>query len=204
MRCFILGATGRTGNELVNQALTRGHHVTAFVRSPQNLVNHHERLTVITGDLRRVDQLVPAMVGQDAVFFAVGPSRLGPSTLRGDCARTAIEAMRANDVRRVLVLSSALLFANLGLIATFLRRFVLYDVLPDAGEMERVVKSSGMEWTIVRPVRLTTGAFTARYRVKDGGLPRGGGSICRAAVADFMLVEAENNAHLEKVVGLRA
>src|SRR5215467_6664558 len=35
MRLFILGATGRTGAELVDQALARGHAVTAFVRAPQ-------------------------------------------------------------------------------------------------------------------------------------------------------------------------
>lgn len=39
MRFFILGATGRTGTQLVDLALHNGHSVTAFVRSPQKLPN---------------------------------------------------------------------------------------------------------------------------------------------------------------------
>ncbi|HEY8134182.1 MAG TPA: NAD(P)H-binding protein, partial [Thermoanaerobaculia bacterium] len=37
MRLIILGATGGTGRALLEQARSRGHQVTAFVRSPQKL-----------------------------------------------------------------------------------------------------------------------------------------------------------------------
>ncbi len=59
MRLFILGATGGTGKHLVDLALQRGHHVTAFVRSPQKLPRH-ERLTIVEGD--------PRQSGPSAVF----------------------------------------------------------------------------------------------------------------------------------------
>jgi putative NADH-flavin reductase len=50
MRLFILGATGRTGSLLVEQALTRNYHVTAIVRSPERIGLRNERLTILKGN----------------------------------------------------------------------------------------------------------------------------------------------------------
>jgi len=74
MRLFILGATGRTGAELVEQGLARGHAVTAFVRSPRKIALEHERLTVIEGDPLDAGQLRAALPGHDIVLFALGSS----------------------------------------------------------------------------------------------------------------------------------
>ena len=54
MKLFVIGATGRTGQEIVQQALARGHQVTAFVRSPENITVKSERLTILKG-ARRAD-----------------------------------------------------------------------------------------------------------------------------------------------------
>jgi len=51
MKLFVIGATGGTGREIVQQALERGHHVTAFVRSPETVTLRHERLSVLKGDV---------------------------------------------------------------------------------------------------------------------------------------------------------
>ena len=50
MKLFVIGATGRTGREIVEQALARGHHVTGFVRSPESITSKNERLTVLKGN----------------------------------------------------------------------------------------------------------------------------------------------------------
>ena len=51
MKLFVIGATGRTGEEIVQQALARGHHVTAFVRSPETVTLRHEALGVLKGNV---------------------------------------------------------------------------------------------------------------------------------------------------------
>jgi uncharacterized protein YbjT (DUF2867 family) len=51
MRLLILGATGRTGQELVGQALKREHRVTAFVRTPEKLGAPRAGLRVVQGDV---------------------------------------------------------------------------------------------------------------------------------------------------------
>lgn len=46
MKITILGATGQTGQHLVNQALQQGHTVTAVVRNPGKIAVHHDNLKV--------------------------------------------------------------------------------------------------------------------------------------------------------------
>ena len=67
MKLFVIGATGRTGQEIVQQALARGHQVTAFVRSPENITAKSERLTVLKGNVLDENQLFNAMQNHDAV-----------------------------------------------------------------------------------------------------------------------------------------
>jgi len=57
MKLFVIGATGRTGREIVQQALARGHDVTAFVRSPESITFRNERLTVLKGNTMDENQL---------------------------------------------------------------------------------------------------------------------------------------------------
>jgi len=51
MKLFLIGATGRTGREIVQQALERGHQVTAFVRSPESITLKMSGLPSSTGML---------------------------------------------------------------------------------------------------------------------------------------------------------
>src|SRR5687768_9586023 len=100
MKLFVLGATGRTGSEIVDLALTRGHQVTAFVRSPQKL-SPAGSLTIVRGDPRHAETIAAALPGHDAVLSAIGPhprDALRPSTLVTDCARATVDAMTASGV----------------------------------------------------------------------------------------------------------
>ena len=74
MKLFVIGATGRTGQEIVQQALARGHQVTAFVRSPENITTKSERLTVLKGNVLDENQLFNAMRNHDAVVSTLGPA----------------------------------------------------------------------------------------------------------------------------------
>src|SRR5436309_4769433 len=87
MRLFILGATGGTGRALIDQALERGHRVTAFVRSPQKLGSPREGVTVLQGDPRSVDELRAALPDHDAVLSALG--------LRGPVRQPSSATLRA-------------------------------------------------------------------------------------------------------------
>jgi len=205
MRLFILGATGGTGLQLVDQALKRQHRVTAFVRTPHKLGAPREGLTVIQGDLLNAEAVGAALAGHDAVLSAMGPPGPGRTTIAGDSARATAAAMRATGVRRLLVVGVAVLFDDAGIFARVLRKTLLRNVANDSAEMEVIVKASNLDWTIVRPPRLTNGPLTERYGVVDDHLPLGAGgtaTVSRADVAHFMLDEVEHPAHLQRVVGI--
>jgi putative NADH-flavin reductase len=204
MRLLILGATGGTGHALIPQALERGHEVTAFVRSPGKLGALADRVTVRQGDPLRAAELEAVLPGHDAVLSALGPPGPGPTTILRDGATSTVEAMRAAGPRRLIVVSAAVLFEDLGVLGTLLRRTLLKNVAADSAEMERVVMGSGLDWTIARPPRLTNGAVTGRYRVENEHLPERSAlaSISRADVAHFLLSELERGAHIHHIVGI--
>jgi putative NADH-flavin reductase len=200
MRLFILGATGGTGRQLIDQALARGHQVTAFVRSPEKLAPR-EGLTMQQGDPRDTAALTAAMSGHDAVLSALGPPGPRRSTILPDSARSTMSAMQSTGMRRLLIVSAAILFEDLGLLAALLRRTLLRNVVIGSGEMERIITASDLDWTIVRPPRLTNGKLTARYQIADNRFPPGKRTLSRADVAHFLLDELERGAHVRQIVG---
>ena len=201
LRLLILGATGGTGRALLEQARRKGHLVTAFVRSPDKLAGIGDGVTVRPGDPHSVAELRAALPGHDVVLSTLGAPGPGHSTLLRDCAASTVKAMQEAGVRRLMVVSAAVLFPEAPL-GWLMRRTFLRNVAQDSIEMERVVMASGLDWTIARPPRLTNGPRTGRYRVADGRLPRRGFLISRADVADFMLGELERGEHLRQIVGL--
>jgi putative NADH-flavin reductase len=202
VRIFVLGATGRTGRPLLDQAKERGHDVTAFVRSPDKLAGL-AGVTVRRGDPRNEAELREAIAGHDAVVSALGPVSLGASTILGDAARATVAAMKEAGPKRLLVVSAAMLFDDAGMFAAFLRRTFLRNVAKDSLGMEAHVTASHLDWTIVRPPRLTTGPLTSKYVVADGAMPKDGTFVTsRADVACFLLDELERPAHVRKIVGM--
>jgi putative NADH-flavin reductase len=205
MRLFVLGATGGIGRQLVDQSLQRRHHVTAFVRSPQNLGTPRNGLTVIQGDVRDAGAMSAALAGHDAVLSTLGPPGPAPNTITSESARATVKAMQTTGVHRILVVGVAALFPDIGVFGRLLRSTLLRNVADDSAEMERIVKASGLDWTIVRPPRLTNGPRRERYGLAVDHLPDGAGgnaTVSRADVAHFMLNELEHRAHILQVVGI--
>jgi hypothetical protein len=67
--------------------------------------------------------------------------------------------------------------------------------------MEEIVQTSGLDWTIARPPRLTQEQYTT-YRSREGAAPKMGFTVSRKAVAAFMLDAIEQQKHFHKIVGI--
>jgi putative NADH-flavin reductase len=72
LNVLVFGATGGTGRRLVEQALKRGHRVTAFARDPAKIQVKHDNLRVAKGDILQPDTVAASVAGQDAVLSALG------------------------------------------------------------------------------------------------------------------------------------
>jgi putative NADH-flavin reductase len=205
MKLVVLGATGGTGLEIVRRAVEQGHSVTAFVRSAERLTPFRDRITVRQGDLLNSNELAEAIRDHEAVLSGFGP-RLPISKTDEDLlhrfALTLTTAMRHAGVGRVVVESTAFLFKDSLVPPTYLfGRLFFSGVVVDASAMEQVLRKSELDWTIVRPPKLTDKPYTGRYRVREGHLPHFGFSISRADVADCFIKAVEDPATIGKVLG---
>ena len=206
MKLLVLGATGGTGLEIVRQATQRGHHITAFVRSPEKLKPFNGRINLEQGNLLDSIQLEKVIQDHDAVLSAFGPrvpvSRTDSHLLQ-QFATALTQAMLHTAVRRVVVESVAFLFKEAIIPpAYFLGRLFFPGMVADASAMENVFEESGLDWTMARPPELTDKPYTGKYRVREGRLPLFGFRISRADVADFMLTAVEDRCLIGKVIGL--
>ena len=203
MRLFILGATGRTGIELVDLALAHGHSVTVFVRSPQKVTRRDERLSVIKGDPHHDDELAYALAGHDAVLSTLGPrprEAFTKTTLLEECAGATVAAMAAVGLRRLLIVSSAMLFP-LNSPLFVLSRLIIRPHFRDLRAMEALVTASPLDWTIARPPRLVSRRDEGFEAIEDG-LPRRSLVLSWRALAAFMIGAVEGERHRRKIVGL--
>lgn len=205
MRLLLLGATGRLGGHVLNEALARGHAVTAVVRSPPSLTVTHPRLTVLQGNVRDAEAIAHAMPGHDAVVTTLGAKRAGetPDMLE-IAARHVVAAMTAAGVPRVIVLASAGILQR---DAETLRRDAPgYPAAFREGSgahlaAYRHYEASDLAYTILCPPELEPGP-AGPYEVMVDYLPEGPKRIAMASAAGFMIDALEQGLYLRQRVGL--
>ncbi len=204
---LVIGATGGTGREIVQQALAQGHKVTAFVRDPARLQIEHENLRVAQGDVMNYASVEAAMQGQDAVLCALGHKQFfRPTKILSEGTRHILHAMQVGKVPRIVVESSLGVCdaaGRLGLLATFLMvPLILPFYFWDRRRQERLVMHSEPDWIIVRPSVLTNGRRRGEYQHGNVGsyiLPT---RISRADVASFMLRQLHSDTYLGGAPGI--
>jgi putative NADH-flavin reductase len=208
MNVVVFGATGGTGRELVKQALGHAHTVRAFVRNPDRLKVIHHRLEVVQGDIGDKKAVADAIRGQDAVLSALGVNERKPNTILSDGVRNILASMKKQKVRRLLFVSSLGVGDSKGQLGVIYNWIVLpallKNIFADKEKAEELIRESkGIDWTIVRPGRLTDGRLTAKYDAgPDAGKKRWFPKVSRADVADFMLHSLERNEQIGQTPGI--
>ena len=205
MRLLILGGTGKTGNALITQALNAGHHVTVFGRSPLNGFETRSNLKSLVGNPMRPQELDAVTPDHDAVLSVLGTRGLGPTTVLVDGAGSAIAAMHAGKVKRLVILSSSLVDLEAGFFTGIASRTLFRHTANDQNKMEKLVTGSDLEWTIFRPARTTNGALTRHAEVITGNEPGKSNSraVSRQDVAQRMLEAVESRNYVRQTVWLR-
>lgn len=177
MKVAVFGAAGRTGVEVVREALARGHEVTAVVRNPDAVTN--KDVTVAVADVHDQDQVNAAVAGVDAVVSALGGKPRQPTTVYSDGIANITQGMRAAGVRRLLTLSSGGL--ELGphvpwaqrVVSGLVVKLMFKEVHADMAKMEAYLRQvDDLDWTIVRVPTLTDKAATSKYRVSEAPLDK--------------------------------
>ena len=199
MKLVVFGPTGKSGEQIVEQALSAGHEVTAFARQPAAVTIKHPNLKVVEGDALDGAKVSEAIAGQDAVLYAIGINRRSTMTVCAESMRNIIAAMKEHGVRRLVVLSAyaASETKDTALYSKMLRALIGKRV-EDKDRMEELVRASNLDWVLVRPPLLTNGARRSRYRTGTDLPIKLFSSVSRADVAEFMLKQLTDDTYLRQ------
>jgi putative NADH-flavin reductase len=197
MKLAILGASGRTGRLIVEQALARGDEVRALVRSPAKLGLSHPRLEFVQGDATDADAVRRLVQGCDAVVSALGPVGRGTDI----CSVAARNVIAAGTPRYVAISGAGIDVPGDkkdlgGRIGSFFVRTLLPAAFRDKVREHALLEQSTLAWTLVRAPRLMDKPGTGQPRVSLERSP--GNSVSRAALAGFVLRCLEDDSLVRK------
>ena len=219
MKLALFGATGRVGREVLSQALAAGHAVTAVVRNPSKLSADVE---VVRQDLASPDVavLAAALGDVDAVISTIGPNRAAQAGIVARATAAITHAMADAGVRRLVVISAA----PVGVVPSthrphpprydpgddLLMRYLLSPLIrrlfgrhyTDLAAMEDLLRDGTLDWTAIRPPRLTNGPLTGTYRTAIDRNVRHGLTISRPDVAHLMLTVLQQPQAVRHSVGI--
>ena len=196
----VLGASGRTGRLVVEQALAAGYSVTALVRSAEKLTLRHRKLRVVVGDATDPSALSRAFEGAEAIISALG-SR---GSVIADSSRALVAAARQAGVGRVVILSSWLVQQDhMPALTRVLTGIAMGSVIRDKAAGEELIRHSDLDWTIVYPSVLTDGPAVGSVAVLLDDATRGiSERISRADVAAWLVQAATEHQHSGQRVGI--
>ncbi|MBW0101627.1 NAD(P)-dependent oxidoreductase [Pseudonocardia sp. KRD291] len=194
----VFGPNGATGRVIVEEALRAGHSVTAAVRRPELFMKDEPddvaRPQIARADVRDLESVRSAIAGHDAVVSAIGPAGARAKGLYSAAAHNLVTAMSDHGPRRLVVLSSAGARRDdphHALVYRILARTVMNELYSDMRAMEDILRTSTLDWTVVRPGQIVDEPAGA-YEVLDGLTPKGNPSIPRSDLARFVVSQVDN------------
>lgn len=209
MRILLLGATGRTGKLLLEQALDHGHIVHVLVRDKEQIPIHRYNLIVFEGTPVDKTALDKAMQGCEAIISALNISRKyefpwsgvrTPKDFLSHTMRNVVELSNVNHIRRMVFISAWGVNDTKSHVPGWFRWLVNNSTLrsqyEDHERQEEVARNSTLDWTAVRPVFLTNSKTDRKVLVSEDNVPKPNLYISRRNLAAFMLQVLEKNLYL--------
>jgi len=204
VRLLVLGATGHVGRLVVDQAIRRGHEVTALVRAPQQLGETSALVTVVHGDALDPIAVASAVRTQDAVMYVLGAGNVRATTLFSESTHILLDAMQREGVRRLVCVTGVGAGDTKGH-GGFVYDWIVYPlftkaIYADKDRQEALIRDSGTDWTIVRPAPFRKHRLAEPLSVVtrvDGIVFR---RIAPHEVALFVLDETEQNRYVRQAV----
>jgi uncharacterized protein YbjT (DUF2867 family) len=200
MKILILGATGRTGKQLLQEAIDRGHEVHVLVRDASRVKIQSTRLILFIGNPGNRVSLSRALHGCDAVLSALNISRTSdfpwaplrtPTDFLENMLSHLIELMSEKEIKRLILTSAWGVGDSREEIPAWFRWLVDHSNIGKAYAQhelqEKMLRESALDWTAVRPVGLNNRKKLKRLIVSEQGSPKPGLLISRRQTARFML-----------------
>ncbi|MGH7229976.1 MAG: NAD(P)-dependent oxidoreductase [Nitrospiraceae bacterium] len=207
MKIALIGATGFVGSAILQEALNRGHEVTAIVRHPEKL-KPHPKLRPQQGDVYNEDEVVRLVAGHDAVISAFNPGWSNPDIYNQQVqgTRAIIDGVKRAGVKRLLFVGGAgSLEVKPGVQSVDTPEFPKewkQGSLATREALNLLRKETGLEWSFLSPsADLSPGQRTGKFRLGTDQLLQDANGQSRISVEDYafaMIDEVERPAHIRQ------
>ncbi|CAD5107249.1 NAD(P)-dependent oxidoreductase [Zestomonas carbonaria] len=207
MKIALIGATGFVGSAVLQEALQRGHEVTAIVRHPEKLPQH-ENLVPLAASAYQAHEIASAVAGHDAVVHAFNPGWDDPEIRQHfiDGSRSILTAAKTSGVRRLLAVGGAgslYVAPGLQLIDTPDFPAAYKEGAEGARQLLNLLRGENeLDWTFISPpALLQPGERTGKFRIGGDQLLMNGDAPANISVADLAVAivdELENPQHLRR------
>ena len=203
MKVAIIGASGFIGSYVRDEALARGHQVTAIVRHPEKITVQDSRLDVVEADILK-DEVGELVKGHDAVISAYSAGRKGSGIydeqIRG--YKAIISGVKKSGTKRLLAVGGASTLEvspGVQLIDTMSPEQITQGMLATREMLHMLRMEKELEWTFLSPAAtIAPGDRTGHYRVGKDQILKNEKGESRISTQDYavaMLDELENPQH---------
>lgn len=215
LRILVYGASGKIGTHVVDEALQRGHVVTAVSRDPSRIQKQHQNLSVVAGDLLDADSIASLAAGQDVIVVSVrgfaGEAKNPEDAIQRIAVEKIVNVLRAigEDAPRLIhVGGSGTLEVEPGVLYAdkipklFLPKSLELEIQGQVLALEYLRTVTDAGWSYATPAKnFTNGERTGAFRIGGDAVledKRGKSRISRADFAVALVDEAENAEHVQQ------
>ena len=208
MKIALFGASGMIGQRILNEAVSRGHSVTAIVRNPSKVDTTSPAVTALAGNILDPKDVAATVAGHDAVVSAYGPSHDTPETVI-DSVRSLAGGLQEANVRRLVVVGGAgslEVAPGVQLVDTPEFPAAWKAVALAHRDALAALKADGgnLDWTYVSPAAfIQPGERTGSFRVGGTQLLTDAEGNSKISAEDFAIAiidELENRAHVQEQI----
>ena len=206
MKIAVFGAGGRIGSRIVDEALRRGHDVTAAVRHPENYTKPHEHLKVAKADLFNSQDVETAAFNQDAVVVSYSPTNGAPASTLTEVVVPIVNGLKQAHTKRLIVVGGAgslEVSPGVQLVDTpdFPAEYKAVSLAHREG-LKLYQKEKDLDWTFACPsAEIMPGERTGKFRIDTKLLvdTNGKSHISMEDYAIGIIDEIENPMHIREV-----
>jgi len=211
MTIFLFGATGGTGKEVLTKLLAEEHQLIVLARNPavlDDFKSTYSNLNIIQGNLYNPETFQGELNKCELVISTLGTgTSREPTEIYSKGGHHIIAAMREANVKRLITLTAAAFDpadpGTKNFIVQYIVQPLFKNIYSDMQLWETILEASkDIDWTCVRPSRLTNGQEKGNYRIQLNHCPKGGGKISRKDLADFIIKQINSDKYIHQKVAI--
>jgi len=202
----MFGGSGATGRHVIEQAMNRGFRVRTLVRNSGAFSPQSRAVQVIEGSLLNPSDIEKTLEGCDSVCCVFGPRPPFRDIFCAEATRIIVEAMQGWGIDRLLCQTGAMIGAyrenRTWLFRLMVRMFNRSNgaMARDRAEQEHIIEESGLDWTLVKPPRLTDRPPAGKYLAGPGVTVGLLSAVARSDVAAFIVDQLQGSDYFGKAV----